>query len=88
VKRTLVFVGALLVAIPAYAASISPEDAAGNVGETAMVCGIVASAKFAAGSRAQPTFLDLGKPYPNGVFTAVIFGTDRAKFGTPETSLR
>jgi hypothetical protein len=49
---------------------------------------MVASSKFAAGSRAQPTFLDLDKPYPNAPFTAVIFGDDRAKFGTPETSLR
>jgi hypothetical protein len=39
-------------------------------------------------ARAQPTFLDLDKPYPNAPFTAVIFGDDRPKFGTPETSLR
>ena len=32
------------------------------------------SAMFEAGSRSQPTFLDLGKPYPNAVFAAVIFG--------------
>ena len=77
-----------LWALPADAASLSPEDAAGHVGETATVCGMVASAKFAAGSRSQPTFLDLGKPYPSAVFTAVIFGDDRPKFGTPENSLR
>jgi DNA/RNA endonuclease YhcR with UshA esterase domain len=56
--------------------------------KTATVCGVVASAKYGANSRSQPTFLDLGKPYPNAAFTAVIFGDDRAKFGTPETSLR
>lgn len=39
-------------------------------------------------ARGQPTFLDLDKPYPNAPFTAVIFGDDRPKFGTPETSLR
>jgi len=77
-----------LWAASANAALLSPEDAGGHVGETATVCGVVASAKFAAGSRAQPTFLDLGQPYPNAAFTAVIFGDDRAKFGTPETSLR
>ena len=32
--------------------------------------------------------MDLGKPSPNAVFTAVIYGDNRAKFGTPETSLR
>jgi DNA/RNA endonuclease YhcR with UshA esterase domain len=36
----------------------------------------------------QPTFLDFGKPYPGQVFTAVIFGSDRAKFGTPETTFQ
>jgi DNA/RNA endonuclease YhcR with UshA esterase domain len=31
--------------------------------------------------------LNLGKPYPNQVFTAVIWGSDRSKFGSPENSL-
>jgi DNA/RNA endonuclease YhcR with UshA esterase domain len=78
----------LLWSYSAGAAPVSPEDAQSHVGETVTVCGVVASAKFAAGSRAQPTFLDLDKPYPNAPFTAVIFGNDRAKFGTPETTLR
>jgi hypothetical protein len=67
---------------------VSPGDAGTHVGETATVCGVVASAKFLANSHAQPTLLDLDKPYPDAVFTAVVFGDDRAKFGTPETSLR
>ena len=29
----------------------------------------------------------MGQPYPNEAFTTVIFGTDRAKFGEPETTL-
>jgi DNA/RNA endonuclease YhcR with UshA esterase domain len=77
-----------LWSLSAGAATLGPEDAAGHVGETATICGVVASAKFAASSRSQPTFLDLGRPYPNAPFTAVIFGDDRSKFGTPETSLR
>jgi hypothetical protein len=77
-----------LWALPMSAATVSPDDAAGHVGETTTVCGMVASAKFVVGSRAQPTFLDLGKPYPNAVFTAVIFGDDRPKFGTPEIGKR
>jgi DNA/RNA endonuclease YhcR with UshA esterase domain len=77
-----------LWAFSTSAAVVSPEDAAGHVGETATVCGIVASVKFAPSSPAQPTFLDLGKPYPDPAFTAVIFGDDRAKFGTPEKSLQ
>jgi DNA/RNA endonuclease YhcR with UshA esterase domain len=69
-------------------ASLSPEEAVSHVGENATVCGLVASTNYASHVRSQPTFLNLGKPYPNQVFTAVIFGTDRTKFGTPETSLR
>jgi len=57
-------------------------------GETATVCGVVASAKFEANARSQPTLLDLGKSYPHAVFTAVIYGNDRSKFGTPEASFR
>jgi DNA/RNA endonuclease YhcR with UshA esterase domain len=76
-----------LWAISTGAATVAPGDAESHVGETATVCGMVASAKYAASSRSQPTFLDLDRPYPNASFTAVIFGSDRAKFGTPETTL-
>src|SRR5438034_7888963 len=72
----------------AGAGTVGPKEAAGLVGETATVCGVVASAKYAAELRLQPTFLNLDKPYPDQLFTVVIFGDDRAKFGTPETSLR
>ena len=76
-----------LWALPTSAATLAPGDAVSHIGETATVCGVVASAKFAANSRSQPTFLDLERPYPNAVFTAVIFGGDRPKFGAPEKSL-
>ena len=52
-----------LWAFSTTAATLAPGDAAGHVGEHATVCGMVASAKFAANSRSQPTFLDLGRPY-------------------------
>lgn len=86
----LVITSALLAlwASAADAASIDPDDAARHVGETATVCGVVASATYAAHSRAQPTFLNLGRPYSNQIFTAVIFGSDRAKFGEPQATLR
>jgi DNA/RNA endonuclease YhcR with UshA esterase domain len=70
--------------LPAVAAPISPEEAAGHVGENATVCGAVVSAHYAARSKSQPTFLNLGKAYPEQIFTAVIFGSDRPKFGEPE----
>jgi len=77
-----------LWAFSVSAADLRAEDAARHVGETATVCGVVASAKFDSELQSQPTFLDFAKPYPDQVFTAVIFGADRTKFGTPETSLR
>src|SRR5215831_5916205 len=77
-------------AFSAGAASIAPADAMTNVGRTATVCGVVASANYAAGTRANPTFLTVVNPDqsdPGRALTAVIFGHDRAKFGTPETTL-
>src|SRR5262245_25566308 len=74
-------------AFSAMAASLSAQDAAAHIGETATVCGVVASAEYEAHERNQPTLLDLGKPHPNAIFTAVIYDENRAKFGTPETSL-
>ena len=70
------------------AAPLNPEEAAGHTGQTATVCGVVASAEYEAKEQDQPTLLDLGKPHPSAIFTAVIYGPNRAKFGTPETSLR
>ena len=56
---------------PAALGRLSPEDAANHIGETATVCGAVASAKYEANAQSQPTLLDLGKAYPSAVFTAV-----------------
>lgn len=77
----------LAAAAPAGAATLAAEQAASHVGETATVCGTVASARFSERSRTQPTFLNLDKPYPDQRFTIVIFGRDRGKFGTPESAL-
>jgi DNA/RNA endonuclease YhcR with UshA esterase domain len=63
--------------------SISASEAASYVGQTKTVCGAVASSKFASSTKGSPTFLNLDRPYPNQVFTALIWGTDRAKFKEP-----
>jgi DNA/RNA endonuclease YhcR with UshA esterase domain len=39
-------------------------------------------------SRGSPTFLNLDQPYPNQVFTLVIWGSERSKFSEPETAYR
>ena len=51
------------------------------------VCGEVATGRYAERTRGRPTFLNLDKPYPDQVFTILIWGESRAKFGTPEQSL-
>jgi micrococcal nuclease len=87
-QRIFAFASLIVCSTAVHAASLTPEEAAGHVGENATVCGVVASATYAAQSPAAPTFLNFGKPYPNQIFTAVILGSDRKKFGTPEIALR
>ena len=74
--------------LTSHAASLTPDDAANHVGQSAKVCGVVALTNFDADTQFWPTFLDFGKPYPDQVFAAVIYGTDRVKFGTPGTTLQ
>jgi hypothetical protein len=68
--------------------SISAAEAKNHVGERATVCGEVASTHYAARSRGNPTFINLDKPYPNQIFTVLIWGSDRPKFGDPEEAYR
>lgn len=64
---------------------VKPSEAKDHVGERATVCGKVVSGHFAQKSKGQPTFLNLDEAYPRQIFTIVIWGSDREKFGTPET---
>ena len=86
--RLFIFAVCTMFSVAAHAGSLSPEDSANHVGETATVCGPVVSATYLPQAPQSPTFLDLGKPFPNQIFSAIIFGSDRPKFGTPETSMR
>lgn len=76
----LVFAGVVITAQEAHLASITPSEAADHIGQTATVCGPVASARHSTGSRGRPTFINLGKPFPRHVFTVVIWGDHRSKF--------
>jgi hypothetical protein len=78
----------LLIPIVGHAISLAPEESAKHVGETATVCGMVASVNYALSAPMAPTFIDLGQPYPNEVFTVIIFEVDRQKFGSPEISMQ
>ena len=63
--------------------AITAAQAAQHVGEVQTVHGVVASATYASGTKGQPTFLNLDKPYPETIFTVVIWGSDRGKFAAP-----
>jgi hypothetical protein len=42
--------------------TLTAQDAAAHVGETATVCGTIVSANYAVKSKGQPTFLNFDKP--------------------------
>jgi hypothetical protein len=64
-RKSLAFAFAALVACAAvYAAApavadnvLTPNDAPGHIGDTATVCGVVASTRYAAGTKGQPVEL-------------------------------
>jgi hypothetical protein len=67
---------------------LAANEAKDHVGEQATVCGKVASTRYAATTRGKPTFLNLDKPYPAQIFTVLIWGDSREKFGAPEEKYR
>lgn len=85
----LIISGAFFFLVASAGAQITPSEAKGYIGKRETVCGQVASTNFVARSKGRPTFLNLDRPYPNQVFTVVIWGNDRGKFGNaPETTYR
>ena len=67
---------------------LTAVEAKDHVGERATVCGKVATSRYASKSKGQPTFLNLDQAYPQQIFTVLIWGTDRSKFGEPESKYR
>lgn len=70
--------------------AVSWSDAARHVGQRVEVAGPVVGTAYAASSRGQPTFLNVGRPYPDrDRFTVVIWSENRAAFdGAPEVMYR
>jgi hypothetical protein len=68
--------------------SLTAAEARNHLGENATVCGKVATARYAASARGQPTFLNLDEPYPKQIFTVLIWREQRARFGVPEEFFR
>ena len=90
-KRIIIFTNAVLLILCllivrsisiAEEQSVKPTDAEKYVGKEKTVCGMVASATYARRTKGQPTFLNLDQPYPNQIFTIVIWGSDRKKFNS------
>jgi hypothetical protein len=90
-SRFLLFLALCFVTnFPVYAQTkkITAAEAKDHVGEKATVCGTVASIHYADKTKGQPTFLNLDEPYPKEIFTILIWGSDRPKFGRPEATYR
>lgn len=62
----------------------SASKAKYHIGESATICGKVVSTYYAYNSNGEPTFLNLDRPYPNNIFTVVIWGNVRDNFDRPE----
>ena len=67
--------------------TISWEEAPLHIGETVTVCGPVMGSYYSRSSGGQPTFINIGREYPDPErFTIIIWGEDRANFPeSPET---
>lgn len=72
--------------VPADAPVVDAREAADHVGEAARVCGTVVDASHATRVRGSPTFLNFEEPYPDPVFTVVIWQDVRARFDAPPES--
>ena len=69
--------------------TINPKDALGYIGTQQTVCGTVANSKYVSASKGQPTFINLDQPYPNHIFTILIWGDSRRNFAfEPENFYR
>jgi hypothetical protein len=70
------------------AKKLTADEAKDHIGDRATVCGKVVSTHHAKSSKGEPTFINLDEPYPKEVFTILIWGSDREKFGVPESKYR
>jgi hypothetical protein len=62
---------------------VSSVESQQHIGETATVCGLVASARGLESPDGGRSYLNFDRPYPNQTFAVVIEGANRAKFKSP-----
>jgi hypothetical protein len=79
--RLLVLFLFAIVVVPINAETISAPDAKNHIGKMATVCGKVTGERTATSSKGEPTFINLDAPYPNQIFTILIWGDDRPNVG-------
>lgn len=80
----LAFCLLVISSLHAQTRKLTAAEAKDHVGDRATVCGKVVTTHYAKSSKGEPTFLNLDEPYPREVFTILIWGSDREKFGSPE----
>jgi hypothetical protein len=88
--KAFTFVAALLLlASIGKAQTLTAAQAKAHEGETATVCGVVASEHTATSSRGVPTFINLDSAYPKQLFTILIWEEGRNIVGElPHTGSR
>ena len=70
--------------ISSGADTISWSDAGNFVNQSKTVCGSVMRATFTQSTNSQPTYLDLGRAYPDPAhFSVLIWGNQRTNFPSP-----
>jgi DNA/RNA endonuclease YhcR with UshA esterase domain len=71
-----------------FSQTVSAEASKNYVGKTVTVAGKVVDGRYLASTGRQPTLLNIDKPFPNQIFSIVIYGDDRKSFGyKPEEAL-
>ena len=89
IRAMLIILLLAVLARPAPAQKrVSASEAKDHVSEVATVCGEVASTHYSPSTKGQPTFLNLDKPYPNPIFTILIWAATGASFGVPENEFK
>ena len=74
--------------ISSQADTISWSDAGNFVNQSKTVCGPVMRATFSQTTNGQPTYLDLGRTYPDPArFSVLIWGNQRANFQSPPETM-
>jgi endonuclease G len=50
------------------------------IGDETTVCGVVVATRYKPNGKADPNYLNLDKPFPDVIFSTIVFGKDRINF--------